>query len=89
HATAQSLAAATGASLTGVFDPTADLLVIGSRAEAERGRVALSATAENVIEETARCPVLVLPRGVELSFLNGDFGPAPQAGPTGGVPIAA
>lgn len=88
HATAQSLAAATGASLTGAFDPTADLLVLGSRAEADQGRVALSATAEKVIEGDARCPVLVLPRGMELSFLGG-LSPAPRQSPAGGVPIAA
>lgn len=89
HATAQSLATAAGASLTGVFDTAADLLVIGSRAEAENGRVALSATAERVIEESARCPVLVLPRGLELSFVAGGFSPAPQGSADGGVPIAA
>jgi nucleotide-binding universal stress UspA family protein len=88
QATAQSLAAAAGAGITGVFDANADLLVIGSRAEADQGRVGLSATAQNVIEDTARCPVLVLPRGVELSFVAGRFSSAPQGG-SSGVAVAA
>jgi nucleotide-binding universal stress UspA family protein len=50
------------------------LLVVGSRPEAEHGRVSLSAASENLIE-VAACPVLVVPHGVALSF--------------DGVPIAA
>ncbi|MHB1538453.1 MAG: universal stress protein [Solirubrobacteraceae bacterium] len=89
QATAQSLATAVGASITSAFDPTADLLVLGSRAEAEVGRVALSATAEQAIEGNARCPVLVLPRRLELAFLGGVLRPAPAQSPMGDVPIAA
>jgi nucleotide-binding universal stress UspA family protein len=82
-ATAQALAAATGASVSGVADESADLLVIGSRAEVEPGKVGISATAENLIEEIARCPVLVLPRGAELSFArNADRGLEPTAEPS-------
>lgn len=72
QATADSLAAASGASVTSVADDSADLLVIGSRPEAEPGRVSLSAAAENLIEGVARCPVLVLPRGTQLSFARGE-----------------
>jgi nucleotide-binding universal stress UspA family protein len=76
--TAESLAAASGASVSAVADGVADLLVIGSRAEVEQGVVGLSAKAENLIEGIARCPVLVLPRGVELSFAqDGDRGLEP------------
>ncbi len=81
--TAESLAAATGASLTASADESADLLVIGSRAEAEQGQVALSAAAEHLIEEVARCPVLVLPRGGALSFAQaGDRGLQPAGEPS-------
>lgn len=71
QATAGELANALGASVTAVADESADLLVIGSRAEAEQGRVAISAASENLIEGVVRCPVLVLPRGSELSFARG------------------
>lgn len=71
QASAESLAAATGASLTSVADESADLLVIASRPEVEQGQVAISAAAENLIEGVARCPVLVVPRGRELTFARG------------------
>jgi nucleotide-binding universal stress UspA family protein len=45
----------------------ADLLVVGSRPEAEVGRVSLSAASENLIEN-ASAPVLVVPHGKALSF---------------------
>ncbi len=45
----------------------ADLLVIGSRPEAEQGRVSISAASENLIEN-AVAPVLVVPHGTSLSF---------------------
>lgn len=80
QSTAESLAAASGASVSAVAELAADLLVIGSRAEVEQGVVGLSAKAENLIEGIARCPVLVLPRGVELSFVqDGDRGLQPAA----------
>lgn len=83
QSTAESLAAASGASVSALADGAADLLVIGSRAEVEQGVVGLSAKAENLIEGIARCPVLVLPRGVELSFVqDGDRGLAPAGQPS-------
>ena len=45
----------------------ADLLVVGSKPGGVTGRVTVSAAAEYLIE-LARCPVVVLPRGVALSF---------------------
>jgi nucleotide-binding universal stress UspA family protein len=67
RATAESLAGALGATVTPVANDDADLLVIDSRPEAEPGRVSLSASAAHLIE-IATCPVLVVPRGVALSF---------------------
>lgn len=96
RATAEALAEHSGATVTSLADESADLLVIGSRSEAPDGRVALSAAAENLIEELARCPVLVLPRGRGLSFaarddvsapLGGDdHGGQPEPGPGGRLP---
>lgn len=65
--TARALAAALGAEVVPVADDSADLLVIGSRPDAERGRISLSSSAAHLIE-IATCPVLVVPRGVTLSF---------------------
>lgn len=87
RATAESLAAATGATLTTIADESADLLVIGSRESAEPGRVELSAAAENLIEELARCPVLVLPAGMELCFLR-PCQPVLDGGRPAGTPLA-
>jgi nucleotide-binding universal stress UspA family protein len=67
QATAQSLASALGAEVVPVADDAADLLVIDSRAQAERGRVSISSSASHLIE-IAMCPVLVLPSGVSLLF---------------------
>jgi nucleotide-binding universal stress UspA family protein len=67
-------AIATGRSLAARFDARltrderhVDLLLVGSRIEAADGRVMITAQAQNAIEN-ARCPVLVLPRGVEIEF---------------------
>lgn len=64
----------TARSLADTFDATltrderqVDLLVVGSRIEAPVGQVMLSAQAQNEIE-SARCPVLVVPRGVTIDF---------------------
>jgi nucleotide-binding universal stress UspA family protein len=66
--TAQELAGVFGASVTtAAAGHGADLLVLGSRPEAGEGQVALSAASMNLIE-IATCPVLVMPRGVVLSF---------------------
>jgi nucleotide-binding universal stress UspA family protein len=67
QATAEALAAALGAELSSADEQGSDLLVVGSRPEAEAGRVSLSAASENLIE-VAACPVLVVPRGTTLSF---------------------
>jgi nucleotide-binding universal stress UspA family protein len=65
-ATARSLADSFGAMLTR-DEHQVDLLVVGSRLEAPTGRVMVSAQAHNEIEN-ATCPVLVVPRGVEIDF---------------------
>jgi nucleotide-binding universal stress UspA family protein len=65
-ATARSLADSFGAALTR-DERQVDLLVVGSRIEAPHGRVMLSAQAQNEIEG-ARCPVLIVPRGVSIDF---------------------
>jgi nucleotide-binding universal stress UspA family protein len=65
--TAQSLADAIGAEVVDARSGDLDLLVIGSRPEAELGRVMLSAVAEYAID-LSRCPVLVVPRGTAVRF---------------------
>ena len=65
-ATARSLADSFGAALTR-DEHKVDLLVVGSRFEAPFGQVMLSAQAQNQIEG-ARCPVLIVPRGVTIEF---------------------
>ena len=65
-ATARSLADSYGATLTR-DERQVDLLVVGSRIEAPVGQVMLSAQAQNEIEG-ARCPVLIVPRGVSIDF---------------------
>jgi hypothetical protein len=44
-----------------------DALIVGSRPEAPQGQVTLSSRSHNAIEE-ARCPVIVVARGVALRF---------------------
>jgi nucleotide-binding universal stress UspA family protein len=68
--TAASLARALGASVSPVANAGTDLLVFDSRAEAEPGHVWLSSAASHLIE-VARCPVLVVPRGVAVRFDSG------------------
>jgi nucleotide-binding universal stress UspA family protein len=65
--TAESLARQLGAELAERPTRDADLLVVGSTAAAATGQVAVSAATEYVIE-LARCPVVVVPRGVALRF---------------------
>lgn len=67
HETAEQLARAIGAELRSISDETTSMLVIGSRPEAEPGRVSISAASEHLID-VASCPVLVLPRGKTLAF---------------------
>jgi nucleotide-binding universal stress UspA family protein len=65
QATAEALASSLGAEFSSAGEQ--DLLVVGSRPEAEEGRVSLSAASENLIE-VATYPVLVVPRGRSLAF---------------------
>jgi nucleotide-binding universal stress UspA family protein len=67
RATAESLAAALGASVLASADQSAQLLVIGSRPEAGEGQVALSAAALNRVENSTSA-VLIVPRSVALAF---------------------
>src|SRR5260221_8031690 len=60
--TASSLADALGAAMAPRADHDVDLIVLGSQGAATPGRVAISAATQYVIE-TARCPVLIVPRG--------------------------
>jgi nucleotide-binding universal stress UspA family protein len=64
--TAFSLAGRLGASVT-ESQRGLDLLVVGSRPEARPGRVMVTSSAANAIDE-ATCPVLVVARGVALHF---------------------
>jgi len=63
-ATARDLADSLGARLTS-DEPYVDLLVVGSRPESPPGRVMVSASTQNQIEN-ATSPVLVVPRGVTV-----------------------
>jgi nucleotide-binding universal stress UspA family protein len=65
-ATARELAESFEARLTR-DERQVDLLVVGSRPEAPRGRLMISAHAQHEIEN-ATCPVLVVPRGVTIRF---------------------
>jgi nucleotide-binding universal stress UspA family protein len=66
-ATAERLSVALGAGVAAVANGDSQLLVIDSRAGAPVGQTSLSSSAAHLIE-TARCPVLVVPRGVTLPF---------------------
>src|SRR4051795_7060845 len=65
--TARALAAGLGAVTVREDDRQPDLLVVASRPEARDGHVLISAAADYAIE-TSGCPVLVVPRGVAISF---------------------
>lgn len=67
QATAEALASALGAEIGASGEQNVGLLVVGSRPEAELGRVSLSAASENLVE-IATSPVLVVPRGQSLAF---------------------
>jgi len=67
RATADGLATALGASVVTFENRPVDFLVVGSRAESPQGRVTLSASSDYAVE-AATCPVMVVPRGVALSF---------------------
>jgi nucleotide-binding universal stress UspA family protein len=66
QSTAAGLASALGADVVAANKP-AELLVAGSRPEAEQGRVAVSAASMRLIDDAA-WSVLILPRGTEISF---------------------
>jgi nucleotide-binding universal stress UspA family protein len=65
--TAETLASRLGAEVAPRATANVDLIVVGSKPGAVTGRVTISAAAEYLIE-LARCPVVVLPRGVALEF---------------------
>lgn len=65
--TARSLADRLGARVVNSHEDAIDLLVVGSRSAAPHGRVSLGARASRAVE-TARVPVLVVPRGVAVPF---------------------
>jgi nucleotide-binding universal stress UspA family protein len=65
--TAESLAGALGTTVAPVVNDKTGLLVVESRPEAEAGRVEISSSAAHLIE-TVTAPVLVLARGVALTF---------------------
>ncbi len=65
--TARSLAAALGATVSEPGESPVDLLVVGSRPEAQQGVVSLSAAAEYAVE-TASCAVLVVAHGAPVVF---------------------
>ncbi len=66
QSTASGLAAALGAGVVGADEP-AELLVAGSRPEAEQGRLGVSAASMRLIDDAA-WSVLIVPRGVALAF---------------------
>ncbi|MBS1887810.1 MAG: hypothetical protein JSU06_11550 [Actinobacteria bacterium] len=65
--TAESLAAALGATVAEHGSGRLDLLVVGSRKEAPPGKVVLSASSDYAVE-AANYPVLVIPRETPLDF---------------------
>ncbi|HVH52167.1 MAG TPA: universal stress protein [Gaiellaceae bacterium] len=65
--TAESIAAALGATVVSRANGDTGLVVVGSKQGTAAGRVTLSAAAQYLIE-VLRCPVLVLPHGVALRF---------------------
>jgi nucleotide-binding universal stress UspA family protein len=72
--TAESLAAALGATVAEHGSGPVDLLVVGSRPESPAGKVTLSAASDYAVE-TASQPVLVVPRGSAVSFAAGQSQP--------------
>jgi nucleotide-binding universal stress UspA family protein len=81
RATAEGLAAALGASVRDGAEGPIDFLVVGSRPEAQRGRVTLSASSDYAVE-AATYPVMVVPRGVTVRFS------APLPSPQPAVPAS-
>jgi nucleotide-binding universal stress UspA family protein len=73
--TAESLAAALGATVRDFDGAPVDLLVVGSRPESAEGRVTLSASSDYAVE-AATYPVIVVPRGTTISFAAAQTQPA-------------
>ncbi len=67
ESTAQAIAGALGVTIAPVAGDGADLLVIGSRADAKPGHIGLSSAATHLIEN-ATSAVIVVPNGVTLPF---------------------
>jgi nucleotide-binding universal stress UspA family protein len=67
RASAEALAAVTGARVTDGEQEGAQLLFLGSAQDAERGRVAVNAGIELAIQR-ADAPVVVVPRGAAVAF---------------------
>jgi nucleotide-binding universal stress UspA family protein len=65
--TAKALAAALPAEILGGSGAGADLIVVGSSENAQDGRIALSGATRSELD-SARCSVLVVPRGNPLDF---------------------
>ena len=78
RATADGLAGALGASVVEFGGGRVNLLVVGSRSESPQGKVTLSASSDYAVE-AANYPVIVIPRGVALSFGAAQQAPAPAA----------
>lgn len=77
RATADGLAATLGASVRDGVEGPIDFLVVGSRPEAQQGRVTLSASSDYAVE-AATYPVMVVPRGVTVRFSAPQASPQPQ-----------
>lgn len=65
--TAQAIAGALGATVAPVAGEGADLVVVGSRGDAQQGRIGLSSAATHLIENSTAA-VLVVPNGVTVPF---------------------
>ncbi|HVU78222.1 MAG TPA: hypothetical protein VHC67_11605 [Gaiellaceae bacterium] len=65
--TADALAKRFGGEVAPAATAAVDLMVVGSKPGTVNGRVRISAAAEYLIE-LARCPILVLPRGVAVEL---------------------
>ena len=76
-ATAESLAAALGATVTEFKGRPVDLLVVGSRPESPQGKVTLSASSDYAVE-AANYPIMVVPRGVTIRFDAAQSAPEPE-----------
>jgi nucleotide-binding universal stress UspA family protein len=65
--TAEAIAGKLNASVAERASSDIDLLVVGSKSGTVTGRITISAAADYLIE-LARCPVIILPRGVAVAF---------------------